>query len=45
MDLSAFCQCRDHGMPLRIFNITKSGALMRVLLGQDEGTAVYKEKN
>jgi uridylate kinase len=45
MDLSAFCQCRDHGMPLRIFNITKSGALKRVILGEDEGTAVYKEKS
>jgi uridylate kinase len=40
MDLSAFCQCRDHGMSLRIFNITKPGSLMRVIMGEDEGTAV-----
>ncbi len=45
MDLSAFCQCRDYGMPLRIFNITTAGALMNVILGKDEGTAVYKEEN
>jgi uridylate kinase len=40
MDLSAFCQCRDHGMSLRIFNITKEGALMRVIVGAQEGTRV-----
>ncbi len=40
MDLAAFCQCRDHGMPLRVFNINKSGALLRVIMGEKEGTAV-----
>jgi uridylate kinase len=40
MDLAAFCQCRDYGMPLRVFNITKPGALLRVVLGADEGTIV-----
>lgn len=40
MDLAAFCQCRDHGMPLRIFNIHKPGAMLRVITGQDEGTVV-----
>jgi uridylate kinase len=40
MDLAAFCQCRDHGMPLRVFNIHKPGALMRVVLTEDEGTTV-----
>ena len=44
MDLSAFCQCRDYGMPLHIFNITKPGALMRVITGEDEGTAVRLNK-
>jgi uridylate kinase len=42
MDLAAFCQCRDHNMPLRIFNIHKPGALMRVVLNNDEGTVVDK---
>ena len=27
-------------MPLHIFNITKPGALMSVIRGEDEGTAV-----
>jgi len=40
MDLAAFCQCRDYKMPLRIFNINKQGALLRVIMGEDEGTLV-----
>ena len=43
MDLSAFCQCRDHGMTLQVFNITKSGALLRVIRGENEGTIVSNE--
>ncbi len=40
MDLAAFCQCRDHNMPLRVFNINKPGALMRVVSSLEEGTVV-----
>lgn len=40
MDLAAFCQCRDHKMPLRVFNIHKPGALQRVMLDESEGTLV-----
>lgn len=40
MDLAAFCQCRDHDMKLRVFNITKPGALQRVIMGEPEGTLV-----
>lgn len=40
MDLAAFCQCRDYKMPIRVFNINKPGALIRVALGDDEGTLV-----
>lgn len=40
MDLAAFCQCRDHQMPLRVFNINKPGALCRVIMGDEEGTLV-----
>ena len=42
MDLAAFCQCRDHDMILRVFNINKPNALMRIILGEDEGTMVKK---
>ena len=40
MDLSAFCQCRDHKMQIRVFNIGKPGALRRVVEGKKEGTLV-----
>ncbi|AJC50300.1 UMP kinase [Coxiella endosymbiont of Amblyomma americanum] len=40
MDLAAFFQCRDHNMPLRIFNINKPGTLLRVVMGIEEGTLV-----
>lgn len=40
MDLSAFCQCRDHGLPIRVFNMKKAGALLRVVMGDTEGTIV-----
>lgn len=42
MDLSAFCQCRDHDMKIRVFNINKEGALKRIILGEPEGTLVEK---
>jgi uridylate kinase len=41
MDLTAFCQCRDHKMPIRVFSMTKAGALQRVVLGEHEGTLVH----
>ncbi len=40
MDLTAFCQCRDHQLPIRVFNIHKPGALLRAVTGEDEGTLV-----
>jgi len=42
MDLAAFCQCRDYNMPIRVFNLNKQGALMRIVKGEDEGTLVSK---
>ncbi|MBN9287027.1 MAG: UMP kinase [Gammaproteobacteria bacterium 39-13] len=44
MDLSAFCQCRDHNMAIRVFNINKPNALLRVVTGESEGTLVEKGK-
>lgn len=40
MDLPALCLCRDHKMPIQVFNIQKPGALARVICGQAEGTKV-----
>lgn len=40
MDLTAFCQCRDHQMPIRVFNVNHSGALVKICQGENEGTLV-----
>lgn len=40
MDLASFCQCRDHHISIRIFNLFKENALKRALLGEEEGTLV-----
>jgi uridylate kinase len=40
MDLTAFCQCRDHGLAIRVFNINKPGILLRIINGSNEGTLV-----
>ncbi|MFO7594600.1 MAG: UMP kinase [Pseudomonadota bacterium] len=42
MDLTAIVLCRDHNLPLRVFNMNKSGALMRIIRGEDEGTLVER---
>lgn len=40
MDLAAFTLARDHGMPIRVFNMVKPGALRNVVLGTEEGTTI-----
>jgi uridylate kinase len=40
MDATALALCRDQRMPLGVFSIFKTGALMRVVMGEDEGTRV-----
>jgi uridylate kinase len=40
MDLTAICLCRDHKMPVRVFNIRKAGTLRLVVLGKGEGTLI-----
>jgi uridylate kinase len=40
MDATAIVLCRDHGMPLRVVDMNKEGALMRAVMGEDEGTLV-----
>jgi uridylate kinase len=41
MDATAFALCRDQQLPIRVFNVAKSGALLRAVTGEDEGTLVY----
>ncbi|TNF33490.1 MAG: UMP kinase [Gammaproteobacteria bacterium] len=40
MDLTAICLCRDHGMPLRVFQMDKPGALLSIVMGENEGTLI-----
>ena len=40
MDLAAFTLARDHGLPIRVFNMNKPGALRRVVMGEEEGTVI-----
>ncbi|MEQ1592451.1 MAG: UMP kinase [Thiobacillaceae bacterium] len=40
LDTAAFALCREQNMPLVVFNIFKSGALKRVVMGESEGTRV-----
>lgn len=40
MDATALTLCRDHKLPLNVFNISKIGALKRVIMGEDEGTMI-----
>lgn len=40
MDATAVVLCKENGIPLRVFNMTRPGALSRAALGEDEGTLV-----
>ena len=40
MDTAAFALCRDHGIPLRVYDISVPGNLMRILKGDSVGTLV-----
>lgn len=40
MDLTAICLCREHKMPLRIFRMSKQGALLNLVVGGNEGTLI-----
>lgn len=41
MDATAFALCREQGLPIKVFNINKKGALRRVVMGENEGTLVH----
>ena len=40
MDATAIVLCRDQNMPLRVFNMNKPGAMLRIVRGEPEGTIV-----
>jgi uridylate kinase len=40
MDLTAICLCRDHNMPVRVFEMEKQGALLSIVRGGQVGTLI-----
>jgi uridylate kinase len=40
MDGTAISLCRDHKLPIRVFNLTRSGNIKRVVLGEKVGSLV-----
>ena len=40
MDLTAFSLCRDHQMPLVVFDMNAKGALTRIVAGERVGTLI-----
>ena len=45
MDLTAICLCREQEMPLRVFRMSKPGALLNIVVGGDEGTLIEESHN
>ena len=40
MDLTAICLCRDHNMPIRVFDMLDPSALVGIVVGKHYGTLV-----
>ena len=40
MDATAIVMCRDNKLPLRVFDLTQAGMLVRAIAGEDVGTLV-----
>ena len=40
MDATAIVMCRDNNVPLRVFNLTTAGSLLRIMRGEALGTLV-----
>ena len=40
MDLTAICLCRDHNMPVRVFEMERQGALLNIVRGGQVGTLI-----
>jgi uridylate kinase len=40
MDASAVAMCRDNKLPIRVFNLTRRGNIMRMSMGEPVGTVI-----
>lgn len=43
MDMTAICLCEDQKLPIRVFKMDKVGALLSIVVGEDEGTLICAE--
>ena len=43
MDATAIVMCRDNDLPLRVFDLTVPGELLRIVRGEDVGTLVTND--
>jgi len=43
MDAAAISLCRDNGLPIGIFNLTRAGNIRRVVCGERVGSIVRRE--
>ncbi len=43
MDATAIVMCREHDIPLKVFNINRYGDLVRIVCGGNLGTSVVRE--
>jgi len=43
MDATALVMCREHDLPLMVFNINRRGDLVRIVCGENVGTTVVRE--
>jgi uridylate kinase len=44
MDATALVLCRDHNMPLRVMNVFQSGAVLRLVRGEEIGSLIVTGK-
>jgi uridylate kinase len=45
MDTTAIAMCKDNGIPITVFNLSKEDALLRIANGELEGTVVKEDDN
>jgi uridylate kinase len=45
MDLTAICLCRDHDMPLVVFDMDAAGTLTRIMNGDKVGTRIERDES
>ncbi|HUA62172.1 MAG TPA: UMP kinase [Verrucomicrobiae bacterium] len=41
MDASAIAMCRDNGLPIVVFNLNRTGNIMRMSMGEPVGTVIH----